>query len=932
MKFIQSLLLSLFLLFSSVVFAADKSITLVMGEDSYPFQFIDDEGTPQGLLVELWKEWARVNRREVVFVARVWQDSLDQLADGRADVHIGMAANPSRETQFELAAPISVVTTYVYLHKDLSDRTRLEQLKPFQVGVVSGSMFEHELSMRVPGLTFKRYPTRESLLDAAQRGELVAFAGMEGYMRDQRLQQQLSAVFPTHNRILVRQTELHPALSKGNVALRREIDEGFANVSADVIRKIERRWLGYQREQSGLAIAMQLGVEPYVDIGVDGLPHGMYVDIWRLWSQKTGIPINFIPGDMNGSLEDVRSGKADVHIGYPESDDINTGLHRAWHMYTVKSRLFIHGEQRTDAASLKGKRIGIFPTAPYLAKVKAALPDTQLRFYSGMEEMLQAVQKGDIVGFVASAAWTQHYLLLNKSWAEFTQVPEYEYETDIFSLIRNGDEGLASRIASGFNMISPRELAEIEQKWILNSRDHVFVNVEKQLELSATERDYLKGLGTLKLGYLENWAPMEFRDPSGKFSGVNADVAAMMEQLLGISIEPVPFKEWSDLIAALKNGKIDLAGSVAKTPEREGQIHYSEPYWPSSWALLSPIGEVSAFNLEQIEGRRLAVTEGYQMISKLMAEHPGIKLVLVPDSVTGIEAVARGKADFYVDKVVVLASQLKSGQYQQFKLSLLTDFAEQYSHFGVSLRHGNFLPLLNKVIARLDKTKVQEIHSRWMNFELDTGAARYKNYLRTGVIALALLLITTLIVMVINRRLKAEIAAREKAEARIAHLASHDPLTQLPNRMLLDDRLNQSVLLHLREQAKFALLFVDLDGFKAVNDRFGHAVGDRLLVDVAAILENSLRKSDTVARFGGDEFVIVLNKIVDLDSVCQVAENLISRLSQPMDVGADTVRISASIGVAIFPSDGDNPIALLQKADRMMYLAKDAGGHGYRSS
>ncbi|WP_372872043.1 diguanylate cyclase domain-containing protein [Shewanella sp.] len=903
-----------------------------MGEDSYPFQFIDETGEPQGLLVELWKEWSRVNRRPVVFVSRVWRDSITQLQEGRAQVHLGMAINPERQAIFDFADNISEVNTYVYLHKQLAGRTSLEQLRPFKIGIVQGSTFEHELLDRVPELTFKRFPTRETLLEAADRGELVAFAGMEGYMRDQQLQQKLSVEFPMNTRLLVRQTNLHPAVLKGNHALLRELNEGFARLSPDFVRKTERRWLGYQRKKSGLAIAMQLGVEPYVDLGIDGLPHGLYVDMWRLWSEKTGVPVNFIPSDMNGSLEDVRSGRADVHIGYPESDDMNTGLHRAWHMYTVKSRLFLHGQQIDEPEALKGKRIGVFPTAPYVAKLRAALPETQIRFYSGMEDMLRAVNQGDITGFVASAAWTQHYLLLNKSWAEFNQANFIEYDTEIYALIRNGDQGLANRIVSGFNMISFKELTDLEQKWMLNSRDHIFVKTREQINLSSSEREYLTGLGTLRMGYLEDWAPMEFTDENGNFVGVNSDVANMFKTMLGIEIEPVPFRAWGDLISALQEGKIDLAGSVAKTPEREGLISYSSPYWPSAWALVSPIDEVSVFNLDQLDGQRLAVVEGYQIASRLMAEHPGIKLVLVPDSQTGLQAVLSGKADLFIEKVVTLASTLNSGQYQYLKMSLLSDFSDQKSHIGVSLRHQELLPFLDRVIAKLDKAKIQEIHSRWLDFKMDTGVARYQRYLRTVVIALSILALVTLLVAIVNRRLKQEIKARLQAEARIAHLASHDPLTGLPNRVLLDDRLAQAVLLHSREQAKFAVLFIDLDGFKEVNDSLGHSMGDQLLVSVARIIDDTVRKSDTVARFGGDEFIVVLNKITDMDSVCQVAENLIAKLSRPMDINGENVVISASIGIATYPIDGDTAIGLMQKADKMMYFAKQAGGHSYRSA
>ena len=166
--------------------------------------------------------------------------------------------------------------------------------------------------------------------------------------------------------------------------------------------------------------------------------------------------------------------------------------------------------------------------------------------------------------------------------------------------------------------------------------------------------------------------------------------------------------------------------------------------------------------------------------------------------------------------------------------------------------------------------------------------------------------------------------ARRREEQRLAHLAYHDALTDLPNRMLLHDRLEQAVRAAHRDNKALALLVIDLDGFKAVNDAFGHQAGDRVLQQAAARMRATLREADTVARLGGDEFALVL-PFTDLDGALRAASKVLQGIERPCVVGRRAVAVGASIGVACFPEHGASADALLQKADCAMYVAKTEG-------
>jgi diguanylate cyclase (GGDEF)-like protein len=190
-----------------------------------------------------------------------------------------------------------------------------------------------------------------------------------------------------------------------------------------------------------------------------------------------------------------------------------------------------------------------------------------------------------------------------------------------------------------------------------------------------------------------------------------------------------------------------------------------------------------------------------------------------------------------------------------------------------------------------------------------------------------------LVTSVLDRRLQERTAmlaaSLDKANRELTHLALHDGLTRLPNRVLLEDRLTQAIENARRNKRRFAVMFVDLDGFKGINDAYGHQVGDRLLLQLSSNLLESLRPEDTVARLGGDEFVVLATIDVPEDAAT-IADKVMRLARLPLEVDRAEVAVSASIGVAIYPEDGRRAQDLLANADAAMYAVKERGRNGYQ--
>ncbi|MBE3037109.1 MAG: diguanylate cyclase, partial [Candidatus Atribacteria bacterium] len=175
-----------------------------------------------------------------------------------------------------------------------------------------------------------------------------------------------------------------------------------------------------------------------------------------------------------------------------------------------------------------------------------------------------------------------------------------------------------------------------------------------------------------------------------------------------------------------------------------------------------------------------------------------------------------------------------------------------------------------------------------------------------------------------------DITPRKKLEEKIKELAYRDPLTNLPNRLLFNDRLDLTIASSRRNNKKFALIILDIDKFKKINDKYGHDIGDQLILYVGKKIESLLRKSDTIARFGGDEFLLLLPEIKDEQDAEKIAEKIFNTFQEKFMLGEKKLSVTVSMGIAIYPEHGDNISTILKNADLALYKVKNMGRNNYK--
>jgi diguanylate cyclase (GGDEF)-like protein/PAS domain S-box-containing protein len=177
-----------------------------------------------------------------------------------------------------------------------------------------------------------------------------------------------------------------------------------------------------------------------------------------------------------------------------------------------------------------------------------------------------------------------------------------------------------------------------------------------------------------------------------------------------------------------------------------------------------------------------------------------------------------------------------------------------------------------------------------------------------------------------------DISVRKQSERKMTFMATHDGLTGLPNRALFYDRFDIAAAQANRNNKKMAVISSDLDKFKEINDKLGHDIGDRLLIKIAEKLTDILRKSDTVARMGGDEFVMLVTGFASNNQIVKVAQKIITEIQKPFIINGYKINITISLGIVLYPDDGDNIHSLMKKADKLLYKAKEKGRNTYEIS
>ncbi|KOO59123.1 hypothetical protein WH43_05990 [Rheinheimera sp. KL1] len=908
------------------------SIKIGISNDTYPYMFVDEKGQAAGLVVDYWQEIARQHDIEVEFIAADWAETLTMLDAGHIDLHGGLGRTTEREERYLLGQNYLDIFSNVFVHRDLAGVYNLADLKPHLVGVVESSTHIDSLKERQSDLVLKRYASVSQMYDSALKGEIKAFTGLDRLPPRYAHYPELMSFYPVYKKVPIRKIELTFAVRREHPQLLQALMQAADQMAVSFRDQLERKWLSVDTNPDTLLIGVSIGNQPYMDVSSIGDVQGIFVDLWRLWSEKTGVAISFVPNQSEDSLAYLRKGRIDVQMAQIENAEKFTGLKPAYHLYNIYSSLFYNSQfDLSDPEQLNKATIGLLHTANFRARLQQQLPTVQLQVFDTVEQMIEAVLKKQLTGFVASDVIVKRRLAQNNSLQSLKLLPGIRYESAVYSLIRLDDQPLYQSIQRGFAQISLDEMVEIEKRWLGKEEGGYFQTFRDKVPLTQAERQWLNQHQQIRVGVMSNWRPVEFVNEKGEPAGITTDVLNLLNQRLESQFVPTPYSDWELLLDDFKAGKLQMVANISDVPERRSFSAFSTDYWTLQWIMVGKHDAQFDAKVAQMQAQRIAIMREYQFVKQLKQDFPQHKIIEVDNLDQGLDMVVSGQADFVLDTVVSSGIALRDPRYVNLRAFVPTDLPVYPSYFGVHKDLPELLVILNKGIKTINDADRKSLLDKWLNLEIKQGLDQSRVFILVLQIAgLSLVVITGFLIW--NFSLRREVNLRRKVEEKMRFMVGHDDLTQLPNRSLLIERLQTALHQHARHNEMLALMFIDLDGFKQVNDQYGHDVGDEMLVKLSAILSHCVRKTDTVARFGGDEFVILLTGLVDKDDAAIVAEKILLYLQEPLNLSVCQASVGASIGIAIYPHDGTDATGLLKSADKLMYQVKQQGKSQYRFS
>ena len=440
-----------------------------------------------------------------------------------------------------------------------------------------------------------------------------------------------------------------------------------------------------------------------------------------------------------------------------------------------------------------------------------------------------------------------------------------------------------------------------------------------EIQLTPQEFAWLQAHQELRVAVKHGWMPIEFKLENDQHRGISVDY---LEALAGIFKFRITLLDYSD---SMNTSSVDvISGVVGKNLKHPEFKRLTDPFLNFPFAIYvnkKLNNDIEITSIDDLANKRVAVFKNGSIAKEIAEVYPNIKLLYVDIADEAFEELRLGRVDAYIGNQMVIDYHIVV-----HRLTFLEKVATSPFSTDVSMAVKEDMPelasILSKGLRAIGKNN-PEILGKW-----EIRDTRYSRWLMPIMIVASLFLVIGLVrILRLKQTLKQQSA---EAKNTIWHQANYDFLTDLPNRHLLDTRLRQAIEKADADLSSVGILFIDLDNFKQVNDTAGHSVGDKLIKEAADRITRCVRSYDTTARFGGDEFMVIMSDFDDKQVLEKTSKNILSELQEPFHIEGELFYISASIGLTIYPNDTSDQEALLSYADQAMYEAKKLGRNRFQ--
>lgn len=443
---------------------------------------------------------------------------------------------------------------------------------------------------------------------------------------------------------------------------------------------------------------------------------------------------------------------------------------------------------------------------------------------------------------------------------------------------------------------------------------------------SLPEEKWLGHVGSLKFSEVD-WEPLSYASDYPSYNGLIADYLEILSQKSGIEMVFVQSKTWQEVLDKFKDKEIDLIPAISMHDSVGAEVLYSDPFISFPLVIVTRPEIDFITDTAELYSWRVGVGEGYTSHNFIKTKYPGIDLTTTDNVSDGLKLLEQEKIDAFVGHLAVVSYAINR---YNFDLHIAGKTEYVFEHrLGLPADHEHTVRLFNMIIESITPEEHNRIYNRWI--KMNTAGIDYRIVKRILTVAFSVVLL----IVLWNRRIsskKKEIEQLLKSLQTVTNqledknrvlkkLVITDRLTGLNNRVKLDEVLRCREALYNRYKQQYGVILLDIDHFKMINDSYGHLTGDMILKEISSLLKSHLRKTDTIGRWGGEEFLIICPE-TNRESTGKIAE----KLRKEIDIYnfPEGHKITASFGVSAH-KEKDDVIQLLKRADEALYEAKNTG-------
>jgi PAS domain S-box-containing protein len=481
---------------------------------------------------------------------------------------------------------------------------------------------------------------------------------------------------------------------------------------------------GYSEQDvpAPLTIACDANFMPYTMLNSESQPAGLLIDIWRLWSEKTGIPVHFSFSDWNGSIGDIKSGRADIHSGLFSNPNRREFMDFSDPLYGSSNSVFQPVSQSiiTHLSDLAEKCIGVIKGSDAADYLRSHIPNITILEYEKPEDVIRAALNGEIEAVADETLGFLTVLGRLGRAGEFRRIDPPLLEKKIMAAVAKGRSELLVRIDAGFDAISYRELIEIESRWIHVPEARYFRSHKLASQITPAQRRWLREHRVIRVGVDPAAAPFEFMDDSGNYGGIASEYLTLLGDRLGIKFRLSPGKSWSDVIDMGRAGKVDLIACAANTAAQREFLTFTRAYMTFPVVIITHIDTSYIGGILDLSQKTVAVARDYAAHEFIREQHPEVTIMPMDHPLEGLQAVSSGQAFAFVENLATATYLISRHGLFNLKVAASTPYTYRLS-FAVPKDRPELADLLNKGLETISPVQVNSISKKWLSLRLEHG-------------------------------------------------------------------------------------------------------------------------------------------------------------------------------------------------------------------